>query len=93
MTQSDENRFFTGMFARVVRDGRIQTIDIAALTDAELDHYFTEHANLGARWAIMLARWIRDNVVVVSRMEEVYSKEFEHWLARGAKVPTDEIEP
>ena len=52
----------TGYFVRVERDGKFHNLDIAELTDAELEQFFSRKAN-AERWAIALARWIRDNVV------------------------------
>ena len=52
----------TGAFVRIKRDGKWQNIEIDQLTDNELESFFLEHPEAGLKWAIVLAKWIRDNV-------------------------------
>lgn len=54
----------TGAFVRVVRDGRGMSLDIATLTNEELETFFAERTDPEElrRWAIFLAKWIRDHV-------------------------------
>jgi hypothetical protein len=52
----------TGYFVRVLRDGRWINLDIASLTDIELEEYAATQSLLQARnWIVALAGWIRDN--------------------------------
>lgn len=56
----------TGFFVRVQRDGRFQNLDVAELTDNELDAFFRgRDADSLLRWVVGLAAWIRGNVKVV----------------------------
>lgn len=53
----------TGAYVRVRHDGRWVDLDIAELTDKELDILFMHTtAEKNAYWAKFLAGWIRDNV-------------------------------
>jgi hypothetical protein len=57
----------TGLYVRIERDGRDVALEIDELTDAELDQWLeTVHhpdpTDLGYRWAVALAKWIRDQV-------------------------------
>ncbi len=57
----------TGFFVRVCRDGKWQALDIAEMTDAELDEFFATVERMRAiAWAKSLAKWIRDNVKTVT---------------------------
>jgi len=57
----------TGFFVRICREGNWQPIDIAEMTDAELDDYFaTIGPDRAAAWAKALAKWIRENVKTVA---------------------------
>jgi hypothetical protein len=60
----------TGFYVRVLRDGLPQNVDIAALTDFELEALPKPPA-MGWPWAVGLARWIRDNVRAVPVPEEL----------------------
>jgi hypothetical protein len=51
----------TGYYVRIQRDGKWQALDIATLTDEELER-LEKPPEKGWPWAIALARWIRDNV-------------------------------
>lgn len=53
----------TGIPIRIKRGGEWQNLDIAELTDDELENFFApwDQRSL-ARWAKTLAAWIRDNV-------------------------------
>jgi hypothetical protein len=50
----------TGYFIRMKRDGQWQNLDVAELTDAELEQWPAATGVDGWKWAIGLARWIRD---------------------------------
>ncbi len=52
----------TGAFVRVERDGKWQNIEIDQLTDDELIDFAEKHPHVGWKWAMVLAKWIRDNV-------------------------------
>ena len=57
--------YVTGIFVRIQRAGHWDAIDIAALTDAELETFFqTDDPERLRKFAIGLAKWIRDYVVV-----------------------------
>ena len=52
----------TGAFVRIERDGKWQNIEINQLTDDELKSFSKKYPDAGWRWAIFLAKWVRDNV-------------------------------
>jgi hypothetical protein len=52
----------TGYHVRMKRDGEWQNLDVAELTDAELEDWERVQSGDGWPWAIALAKWIRDNV-------------------------------
>jgi hypothetical protein len=56
----------TGMNVRVERDMRWQSIEVEKLTDAELDGWVRRMRDStpfdGWNWAMVLIRWIRENV-------------------------------
>lgn len=53
----------TGFCVRISRAGTWQALDIAELTDNELQAFFEEQGEAKlTRWAKGLAAWIRDNV-------------------------------
>lgn len=55
----------TGFNVRIERDGVGKTLDVAELTDAELQEFFEgQPQNRLVRWSMRLAAWIRDNVEV-----------------------------
>lgn len=57
----------TGFYLRVKRNGEYVNLDIAEMTDQELqDFAMSQPVNRGWTWAIALAQWIRDNVKVES---------------------------
>ena len=54
----------TGFFIRIMRGGKAQNVDVAEMTDAELDAFFDGvDVDRAAAWAKALAKWIRDNIV------------------------------
>jgi hypothetical protein len=58
----------TGFYVRICRDGKWQAIDVAEMTDDELEKFFDAQGLTPERlaaWARSLAKWIRDNVKVV----------------------------
>jgi hypothetical protein len=59
----------TGYYIRIERDGEWQNLDVAELTDAELDFWQEQSPIAGWHWAKVLARWIRDNVKTERRPE------------------------
>ena len=60
-----ETKHITGAFVRIQRNGKLQDIDIAQLTDKELDTFLLDMPALTARsWVKCLAVWVRDNVKV-----------------------------
>lgn len=59
----------TGFFVRICRDGKWQPVDVAEMTDDELEKFLNPAELSGERlaaWAKALAKWIRDNVKVRS---------------------------
>lgn len=52
----------TSAYVRIQRDGKWQNVEFDCLTDAELDEFREGHADAGWRWAIYLAKFIRDKV-------------------------------
>lgn len=56
----------TGLYLRVLRDGKYQNIEMDQLTDAEFTELEEQRKDdapgIGWRFAISLAKWIRDNV-------------------------------
>ena len=54
----------TGFLVRIKRDGKFQPVDVAAMTDDELDAFERAHPSLGWPWAKALAKWIRNHVRV-----------------------------
>jgi len=59
------NKEITGLFVRVERNKRWENLDIACLTNEELEEFFAsiDEPLRIKNFAIALARWIRDNVV------------------------------
>jgi hypothetical protein len=61
----------TGIIVPIQRNGRWENAELDELSDAELealaDSYTKES---GWRWAMALAKWIRDNVHAVSAEED-----------------------
>lgn len=51
----------TGAYVRIQRDGRWVNVDFVELTNEEMEAFFLEHPEDGAKWACFLAKWIRDN--------------------------------
>lgn len=51
----------TGAYVRVKRDEKWESIEIDQLSDEELEMFFAEETN-PKRWAMFLAKWIRDNI-------------------------------
>jgi len=52
----------TGAFVRIQRrNNKWVSIEIEQLTDEELTAFFKEMSKDGVKWAIFLAKWIRDN--------------------------------
>ena len=58
----------TGAYIRVKRDNKWQNLDIACLTDDELDAWIGTKPiyrdDNGWGWTKFLASWIRDNVIM-----------------------------
>lgn len=55
----------TGYVVRICRDGKWQAVDVAEMTDAELEEFFDSAKLSGERlaaWVQALARWIREHV-------------------------------
>jgi hypothetical protein len=52
----------TGYFVRIKRDNSYQNIEIDQFTDAELNEFATGPPEDGWKWAVALAKWIRDHV-------------------------------
>lgn len=53
----------TGFFVRICRAGKWQPVDVAEMTDDELDVFFdTFDVERARSWAKSLAKWIRDHV-------------------------------
>lgn len=53
----------TGFYVRVQRDGAWQNLEFDQLTDAELEAFVAaQPVERGWRWAVALARWIREYV-------------------------------
>ena len=59
----------TGAFIRIERGGKWQNIEIDQMTNAELDILATGQPGRGWKWAIFLAKWIRDNIGPMQRGE------------------------
>lgn len=51
----------TAFYVRIKRGDKFEALEIDQLTDEELEKFFTGLAGAD-RWAIALAKWIRDNV-------------------------------
>lgn len=51
----------TGHTLTIQRDGTYQDLDIAELTDDELDELEARQPGAGWQWAKFLAAWIRDH--------------------------------
>lgn len=65
----------TGAFVRINRDGEAVNLDIAELTDAELETFFkTCDVDSSRNWALCLAAWIRENVLFELVFEERQKK-------------------
>jgi len=52
----------TGYFVRIERDGKWQPVEVDQMTDQELEAFFSDSRETARRWAIVLAKWIRENV-------------------------------
>ena len=53
----------TGLFVRIERKGKWQSIELDELTDGELDRFIqTMGQQNGWPWVKRLVQWIRDNV-------------------------------
>ena len=53
----------TGLFIRVLRNGKWQNIEFEHLTDAEMDnHILRQPVDMGWAYAKALAKWIKENV-------------------------------
>jgi hypothetical protein len=52
----------TGIYVRVEREGRWQSVEFDQLTDEEMRAFARDSTRNGWEWAISLAQWIRDNV-------------------------------
>lgn len=57
------SEIITGAFIRIERQGKWVSLDIASLTDGELDILEKSQPERGWLWAKFLAGWIRDNIV------------------------------
>ena len=55
------NKNITGAYVRVNREGKWQSIDIACLSDQELDEFFASDPD-PKRWAVFLSKWIRETI-------------------------------
>lgn len=57
----------TGFFVRIKRDNEWQSLDVATLTDDELEEFFSRitEVNILKNWVLVLVSWIRDNVEVI----------------------------
>ena len=55
----------TGIFVRVERDGKWQSLDVAQLTPEELETFANQHPHHGWNFAKALVKWIQENVEVV----------------------------
>ena len=51
----------TGYYVRIERGGKFEPVEIDKMTDQEMNDFFAGHKDAG-KWAISLAKWIRDNV-------------------------------
>ena len=54
----------TGFLVRIKRDGKYQPVDVATMTDDELDALERDQPDRGWPWAKALAKWIRNHVKV-----------------------------
>lgn len=61
--------YVTGIYVRIQRDGRYQSLDVATLTDSELEALFVD-PDVCRKFAIGLAAWIRDHIEFVPSEEE-----------------------
>jgi hypothetical protein len=61
--------YVTGIYVRIKRNDRWQSLDVATLTDAELEILFVD-PDVCRKFAIGLAAWIRDHVEVVPAEQE-----------------------
>lgn len=53
----------TGIYVRIKRGDRWENVEFGQFTDAELDDFVKQQRpEEGWNWAVILARWIRDNV-------------------------------
>ena len=53
----------TGFYVRIERDGKWGAYDIAELTDAELERFFSEEVTARkTQWLVSIVGWIRDHV-------------------------------
>lgn len=61
MSDDDQAEHITGYFVRCRRDERWRNLDIADLSDAELDEFLVRQGkDMHGKWAKALAQWIRD---------------------------------
>ena len=66
----------TGAYVRIKREGKWDNIEIEYLTDEELEKFLTEKDS--KKWAIFLAKFIRDNVF--EQVEETDEHSHKHDL-------------
>lgn len=52
----------TGMWVRIRRGGKLENVEIEHLGDDELKLFFSSQPETAVRWAVALARWIREHV-------------------------------
>ena len=55
----------TNAYIRTLRDGRFQSLEIDKLSDEELDFLSKRFPDDGWKWALFLAKWIRDNTILL----------------------------
>jgi len=51
----------TGFYVRIKRDEKWKPVEIDQMTDLELEIFFKDNP-ASTKWAIGLAKWIRDNL-------------------------------
>lgn len=54
-------RNMTGFYVRIERGDKWQAVEIDQMTDLELEIFFKDNP-ASAKWAIGLAKWIRDSL-------------------------------
>ena len=55
----------TKAYVRTLRDGKFQALEIDELSDDELDYFAERFKDDGWKWAKFLAKWIRDNTILM----------------------------